>query len=267
MRPAFADRPGPLAGLSRLAEVKPLLSSAGADFIPIRAGRRLLYLRHDLADDAPLILARIAELGRDASAGAGIRQSGFALAVGDRLNLFVRRSRRGGLMSWINRDVYFGTQTRPLRELMLAADAYQRGLPVAEPLGALIEPLAPAVYRGAMLTRTLNGMTLWELVRTDDDPVVRTHVLEQARRAIEQIHQGGLFHADMNLHNLFVTHSGESFAVVILDLDKARLYPGALPPQLRQRNLRRLARSARKLDPAGHLLGHAALDILIGGRP
>lgn len=267
MPPASTDRPDPLARSSRLAEVKPLPSSAGTDFVPIRAGRRLLYLRHDLADDARLILARVAELGRDSRDGAGLRRSGFALVIDDRLNLFVRRSRRGGLMRLINRDVYFGTQTRPLRELAIAAEAYRRGLPVAEPLGALIEPLAPAIYRGAMLTRTLNGMTLWELIRTDDDPVVRTHVLEQARHAIARIHRGGLFHADLNLHNLFVTHSGESFAVVILDLDKARLYPGALPPRLRQRTLRRLARSARKLDPAGLLLDHAALGILIGGRP
>jgi len=242
-------------------------SPAGPDFTLIRAGRRLLYLRHDLAIDAPLILARIDELDRNSRAGAGIRQSGFALAIGDRLNLFFRRARRGGLMRLLNRDVYFGRQTRPLRELMIAAEAARRGLPIAEPLGALIEPLAPAVYRGAMLTRTLLGMTLWEFIRTDDDPVVRTHVLEQARRAIERIHQGGLWHADLNLHNLFVTRSGESFAVVILDLDKARLYPGALPPELRQRNFRRLLRSARKLDPEGRLLDRAALGILIGARP
>ncbi|HXR25722.1 MAG TPA: lipopolysaccharide kinase InaA family protein [Candidatus Binataceae bacterium] len=247
--------------------MKPLHSSARPDFVPIRAGRRILYLRDDLVADAPLILARIDELGRNSRAGAGIRQSGFALAIGNRLNLFFRRSRRGGLLRLINRDIYFGRQARPLRELAIAAEAARRGLPVAEPLGALIEPLAPAVYRGAMLTRTLNGMTLWEFIRTDDDPVVRTHVLEQARHAIERIHQGGLCHADLNLHNLFVARAGESFTVVILDLDEARLYPGPLPPHLRQRNLRRLARSARKLDPARRLLDDAALNLLIGARP
>ena len=247
--------------------MKPPQPAAIPDFTPIRTGRRTLYLRHDLAPDAPQILARIDELGRNSRAGVGIRQSGFALVIGDRLNLFFRRSRRGGLLRLINRDIYFGTRPRPLRELTIAAEAARRRLPVAEPLGALIEPLAPAVYRGALLTRTLNGMTLWEFLRTDDDPVVRAHVLAQARDAIARIHQGGLCHADLNLHNLFVTRAGESFTVVILDLDKARLYPDALPPQLRQRNLRRLARSARKLDPAHRLLDAAALGILIGVRP
>jgi hypothetical protein len=110
-------------------------------------------------------------------------------------------------------------------------------------------------------------MTLWEFLSTDDDPLVRAHVLTQARHAIERIHQGGLFHADLNLHNLFVTHSGESFTVVILDLDKARLYPGPLPVRLRQDNFHRLLRSARKPDPAGRLLDAAGLDVLVGARP
>ena len=31
-------------------------------------------------------------------------------------------------------------------------------------------------------------MTLWEFVQTDDDPTVRQHVLEQARAAIDTMH-------------------------------------------------------------------------------
>jgi 3-deoxy-D-manno-octulosonic acid kinase len=248
------------------AEAKRMQPSADAEFTPTRAGRRILYLRNDLLPDAPLILTRIDELGRKPHAGAGNRQSGFELVLGERLNLFLRHSRRGGLMGSINHDIYFGLNPRPLRELSLAAEAIRRGLPIAEPLGALIEPFARVMYRGAILTRTLKGMTLWEFVRIDDDPSVRAHVLAQARQAVERIHQGGLFHADLNLHNLFVTHSGESFAVVILDLDKARLYPGPLAAPLRQRNLDRLTRSARKLDPTHRLLDDAALNILIGAR-
>jgi hypothetical protein len=248
-------------------ETKSIRAVGGANFTPIRAGRRLLYLRHDLARDAPLILARIDDLEHASRPGAGNRQSGFALVIRDQLSFFYRRARRGGLVRLINRDIYFGAPRRPLRELTIAAKATERGLPTAEPIGALIETLAPAFYRYGILTRTLLGMTLWEFLSTDDDPLVRAHVLTQARQAIECIHGGGLFHADLNLHNLFVTHSGESFKVVILDLDKARLYPDPLPPRLCQDNFRRLLRSARKLDPAGRLLDTAALDILVGARP
>ncbi|MGH7001336.1 MAG: lipopolysaccharide kinase InaA family protein, partial [Stellaceae bacterium] len=121
-----------------------------------------------------------------------------------------------------------------------------------------------AIYRGAVLTRALAGMTLWEFLQTDDDARVRAHVLELARRAIDTMHRGGLFHADLNLHNLFVTPAGDSFAVVILDLDKARLFPAAISARQRGQNLQRLMRSAHRLDPAGALFSPAALAILTG---
>jgi hypothetical protein len=238
--------------------------SVRTDFTLIRRGGRVLYIRPELADAAAAILVQIAQLDRKSRAGAGIRCGGFVITVDDRTTLFLRRSRRGGLVRWLNSDLYFGAPTRPLRELVVAAEACRRGLPVAEPVGALIEPLVPGIYRAAILTRRLNGMTLWEFVEADDDPLVRTYVFEQARRAIETIHRGGLLHADLNLHNLFVTRAGESFTVVVLDLDKARLYRNAVPAPLRQRNLRRLVHSARKLDPERRIFDDSALGVLTG---
>ena len=92
----------------------------------------------------------------------------------------------------------------------------------------MVEWIGPALYRGFFLTRAVRGMTLWEFVKTDDDPTVREHVLEQARAAIDTMHANGLFHADLNLHNLLVTPVRESFTVIIIDLDKARLVDGPL---------------------------------------
>jgi hypothetical protein len=234
------------------------------DFTSVRTGRRLFCLRHDLARDAPAILAQIDRLGRTSREGAGNRGGGFQVTIDNRLRLFCRRARRGGLLSMINPDVYFGRVPRPLRELAVAAQAYQAGLPVAEPLGAMIELICPGLYRGAFFTRALQGMTLWEFLRVDDDRTVRCHVVEQARHAIERIHQGGLVHADLNLHNLFVTRAGDSFAVIILDLDKARLLSYSLSTRMRQRSLNRLARSVRRLEQDGCHLEAGARGILLG---
>jgi hypothetical protein len=129
---------------------------------------------------------------------------------------------------------------------------------VAEPMGAMVEWIGPMIYRGFFLTRAMAGMTLWEFIRTDDDPSVRGYVLDQARDVIETMHQRGLYHADLNLHNLFVTSVAESFSVILLDLDKARLYSPPLPKNLRGANFKRLARSARKLDPVGRYLDSAS---------
>jgi len=133
---------------------------------------------------------------------------------------------------------------------------------VAEPMGAMVEWIGPALYRGFFLTRAVRGMTLWEFVKTDDDPTVRSHVLAQARAAIDTMHAKGLFHADLNLHNLLVTRARDSFTVIIIDLDKSRLFDAPVPPAMRRANAARLMRSARKLDPSGKFLDASALSIL-----
>jgi hypothetical protein len=159
-------------------------------------------------------------------------------------------------------DLYFGFRPRPLSELIVTAEAARRGVPLAEPMGAAVRWVAPGLYRGFFITRAAAGMTLWEFLRTDDDPSVRAHVLERAREAIETMLREGLHHPDLNLHNLFVTPHGESFAVIILDLDKARLRGRPVSGAARRRIAARLLRSARKLDPRGRFLDSAALSIL-----
>ncbi len=76
------------------------------------------------------------------------------------------------------------------------------------------------------------------------------------------MHDKGLFHADLNLHNLLVTQARESFTVIIIDLDKSRLFDAPVSSAMRRANAARLIRSARKLDPSGKILDAAALSIL-----
>jgi tRNA A-37 threonylcarbamoyl transferase component Bud32 len=76
------------------------------------------------------------------------------------------------------------------------------------------------------------------------------------------MHDNGLFHADLNLHNLLVTEARESFTVIIIDLDKSRLFDAPLSSAMRRANAVRLTRSARKLDPSGKILDATALSIL-----
>lgn len=234
----------------------------GQEFPKFVLGRRILYIRRDLGARAATVFARMAHLGHSEAHGVGNRHNGYQLSFDDGIDLFARHSRRGGLVRFILNDIYFGARPRPVRELAVAAEARRRSIPVAEPLGAMVEWKGPIIYRGFFLTRAMSGMTLWEFMRTDDEPLVRRHVLEQARRAIDTMHQQGLMHADLNLHNLFVTKTGESFAVVILDLDKARLFRSSLPSKRRRLNFNRLIRSAHKLDPNGKYLDSAALSIL-----
>jgi len=229
------------------------------NFSTFKLGRRELVLHGDLAPHAAEILQKLASAPE---AGAGNRKSAFRMQLDDGLELYARRGRRGGLIASILSDVYAGIAPRPLNELAVTVEAIKRGIPVAEPMGAMIEWVGPALYRGFFLTRAVRGMTLWQFVKTDDDPTVRNHVLAQARAAIDATQAKGLFHADLNLHNLLVTQARDSFTVIIIDLDKARLFDAPLSAAMRRANAARLLRSARKLDPSGKYLDAPALSIL-----
>jgi Lipopolysaccharide kinase (Kdo/WaaP) family len=236
--------------------------AAAREFIRLAAGPYQLHLRAELAPHAGALAMRLSGLASTSGAGAGNRGGGFRLALEGGPELFVRRARRGGAMHFVLDDIYFGLRPRPMRELLVTGEAARRGVPVAEPLGAAVRWVAPGLYRGFFITRAIPGMTLWEFVQADDDPDVRAHVLGRAREAIETMLRCGLSHPDLNLHNLFVTPRGESFAVIILDLDKARLYGRPLGGYLRRRIAARLMRSVRKLDPMGRYLDAAALETL-----
>jgi hypothetical protein len=235
---------------------------AARGFSRISVSPYQLYLHNDLIPHAAAVVVRLRQTGNMGATAAGNRGSGFKLQLTGGPDVFVRRARRGGAIRFLLDDVYLGFRPRPFRELLVATEAAERGVPVAQPLGAVVQWLWPGLYRGFFLTRPVHGMTLWEFACTDDDPDVRAHVLERARAAIEMMLRCGLYHPDLNLHNLFVTPRKESFGVIILDLDKARLFRRALGGSARRRISARLARSARKLDPGGRYFDSAAMGIL-----
>jgi hypothetical protein len=104
----------------------------------------------------------------------------------------------------------------------------------------------------------------WRRQAPREHPLVWTHRTGRKSLVIGATtdHVVGLDHPDLNLDNLFVSPRGESFAVIILDLDKARLHDSPLSGPARRRIAARLMRSARKLDPDGRFLDRAALSIL-----
>jgi 3-deoxy-D-manno-octulosonic acid kinase len=224
-------------------------------------GHRRLYLAPSVAMHAPAINCHLAAIGKLPARGLGNRRGTVRVEIAALPPMFARRCRRGGMMRFLVSEAYTGLVPRPLRELVVTATARRRALPVVEPLGAGVEWLATGVYRGWFLTRALEGETLWQMLLRPAASVTRRQALEQARATIDRLHDGGVYHADLNFHNLFVSR-GTPPAVVALDLDKARLYPQPLPPALRRANFARLERSARKLMDAGAILAASERDIL-----
>ncbi len=176
-------------------------------------------------------------------AGAG-RGPLFRFPLDDAWGM-MRPFRRGGIMRHFLQDGFLFTN-RPRRELLVHAYCHRLGLPVPEPLGASWERRG-IVFRGAFATRELHGQDLLAVLKAT--PNGQEGVLEAAGDAVRAFHEAGVFHADLQLRNLFVGDGGKVF---LLDLDKAVRTDHALPEGSRIRNLLRLRRSFEKngLEPS-----------------
>jgi 3-deoxy-D-manno-octulosonic acid kinase len=197
----------------------------------------------------------------------GGRGATFRVVLADGEGAVVRFGRRGGIVARIIRTRYAGLRPRPWRELAVTLEARRRGAPVPEVLAACVHGWG--LYRSAVVTRELPGVTpAFDALHAATSTDAREAVARAVGRAVAGLHAAGVAHADLNLSNVLV-QGGEA---AVVDLDRARLNPPGLGGRLRRRSLRRLARSARKLDPTGRVIDadvvrafHRAYDDDAGG--
>jgi 3-deoxy-D-manno-octulosonic acid kinase len=163
----------------------------------------------------------------------------------------VRHYRRGGLIARLSRDwfIWAGAEaTRPFREFRITQLLHERGLPVPEVVaGRFVRD--GFGYRADLATREIPGArTLAERLSAEAVDIDWAAL----GALIARLHAAGLWHADLNAHNLLFDTLGRG---VVIDLDRAR-FVAPFAPTL-QGNVDRLARSLRKL-------GHRAL---VAGAP
>lgn len=77
------------------------------------------------------------------------------------------------------------------------------------------------------------------------------------------MHRRGVYHGDLNLKNILVRQETDEIKSYIIDFDKASLYLGAVPANKAEKNLRRLYRSACKLDPQKRWFPQKDWDLLL----
>ncbi len=157
----------------------------------------------------------------------------------------IRHFRRGGLIGRVLRDSYLWTglqRTRPVREWRLLADLYKLGLPVPRPVAARVVRRG-FVYRGDLITEAIPGaQTLAQMM--DKGPVIES-AWWQVGHTIARFHQAGVWHADLNSHNVLLDEKGDVF---LIDFDRGRLR--AVNPRWQKANLERLLRSVKKVSKA-----------------
>lgn len=182
-------------------------------------------------------------------AGTGARveggRGGVRYAPGEHGRTVIRHYRRGGLVARVlgDRFLYTGApRTRPVREFAVLAAAHALGLPVPRPVAAQF--LRGAVfYRADLATAAIEpALTLASLVAHGELAGFEWRALG---RTIRRFHDAGVWHADLNAHNVLRDDGG---AFWILDFDRGWLAPPR--DHWRRANLARLERSLRKVGLA-----------------
>lgn len=160
----------------------------------------------------------------------------------------LRKYQRGGLAARLSEDWYLWhgrESTRPFREFRLTAELHRAGLPVPRPLAAryLRSGLG---YRADLITeRIADAETLADRLQAG-----RAIDWAELGSLIARFHRKGLWHADLNAHNLLIDAHRK---IWLIDLDRGRLRDPAA--QWMQGNLRRLQRSLLKLGASNLIVG------------
>jgi 3-deoxy-D-manno-octulosonic acid kinase len=153
----------------------------------------------------------------------------------------LRHYHRGGVVARFNRDRYLWTgaaRTRSFAEFRLLAHVAELELPAPQPVAARYRRRGLS-YTADLITRRIDDAhTLAQCLadgRLDADLARETGAL------VARFHREGIWHADLNAHNVLVTPE----ALYLIDFDRGALRAPA--EAWRLANLARLRRSLVKL--------------------
>ncbi len=153
----------------------------------------------------------------------GFKGKGLPIKVslGGSLKLIFRRNKRGGYLRKIVDSKYlsplrFPKNTRPFKEFICLKELRNIGIPVPEPILAIVKKRGLVFYEGGLFTReVVQASTLLDLVLTIEPAQLREHSYNTGLWAVRALELGYL-HPDLHLGNVLVRFSGIS----LIDFDK-----------------------------------------------
>lgn len=157
--------------------------------------------------------------------------------------LALRHYRRGGWIAKLSTDLYVwlgAKRSRCAIEFDIMKRLSESGLLVPKPVAAIACRFAWVFYRAALITEWVNHVGS---LGSQTDP----EVWRAAGRSIARLHAAGIWHADLNVHNILIDKSRNAW---IIDFDRAR--QGVFAKDVLEGNLKRLLRSVRKVCPDQH---------------
>ena len=209
-----------------------------------------------------IFLNQLGKTEQSRYAGRGALKS---VGLSDGETALVRQYRHGGTFRSLTGTWFFAWPPRPFRELAITEELRRRGVPTVEVFAACVSRGFGPFYHGWFVTKELRGaVDLWSamqqglLQRLGEEAAFRA-----VAASIRAMHRQGVYHSDLNLKNILLRQESIGVASYIIDFDKAKLFLGKLPAEWVKKNLERLLRSARKLDPQRRYFSAAAWQQLI----
>ena len=163
--------------------------------------------------------------------------------------LVVRDYWHGGFFGKLLRD-YLWQSLRPLRELSICEIANEGHILTTEIIAIVMKNIVGPLYKCKLVSKEITDtVDLMELLlRSDKNSLLaeKRQIISEVAKAIKEMHDVGIYHADLHLKNILIQPTGNgAFKVYIIDLDKSRQFE-EIGLDRRRKNILRLDRSLEK---------------------
>ena len=155
--------------------------------------------------------------------------------------LVLRHYYRGGLIGKIAKDGYLYAglkQSRVYKEFALLEKMLELGLPVPKPIAARLVKKLHLYTADIIMEQIPLAQDLFQILKvralTKDEWI-------NLGNTIAKFHHNGIYHADLNIHNLMMDNTGK---IWLIDFDRGQIKPNKTKWQ--KSNLERLKRSLEK---------------------
>lgn len=200
-----------------------------------------------------------------------LRGRGVAYAVtlpDGETRVVVRHSTHGGLLAPVTGDRFLAP-TRAPHELRAAIRLADAGVPTPEVVAYATYPAGVVFRRSDVATReVIGGRDLVDVLAPDTPAATRSAALAATAELLRALARAGARHHDLNVKNVLIVETdGGAPHALILDVDRVTFAePGNASVAVA--NVRRLARSARKLRGQGRIaITDAEIEALASATP
>ena len=179
-----------------------------------------------------------------------LRGRGVAYAVplpDGATRVVVRRSRHGGWLAPLTGEIFL-SPTRAPHELEVSLRLAREGIPTPEVVAYSTYEVAPLLRRADVATREVAGaVDLAAALGSDRDPAAVRNAVRVVAKLLARMAVVGARHPDLNVRNVLIARDDNGHREAwLLDVDRV-WFDAPRHPRVREANLSRFARSARKL--------------------